>query len=116
MPPKPRWTHPVNFRSEDKEILEGALKVARNEGSNLTNIIRDALRLYVSSKLLSEGTLKLDQFVDNSKLSHFRERPLTLEEIKSWSDEEVLRLAKQIRGKQQQLQFELKKRGFYFSW
>ena len=41
---KPRWVHPLNFREQDKAIMDAAILLARREGSDLTNVIRDALK------------------------------------------------------------------------
>jgi len=41
---------------------------------------------------------------------------LTPEDLKLWTDSDVLTLAKQIRSRKQELDFELRKRGYFFQW
>jgi hypothetical protein len=48
---KPRWVHPLNFREQDKEVMDAAVFLAKREGSDLTNVIRQALKEYTESKL-----------------------------------------------------------------
>ncbi|HXQ93377.1 MAG TPA: hypothetical protein VN739_10265 [Nitrososphaerales archaeon] len=111
---KPRWVHPLNFREEDKAVLDAAVLVAKNEGSNLTNVIRDALRVYTDQKLQGDVNQKLDKFV-NESYPHYR-KMLTPEELSEWADADILDFARLIRARKQEIEFELKKRGYYFQW
>jgi len=111
---KPRWVHPLNFRAEDKGVLDAAIQVAKKEDRSLTNVIRDALRAYTDAKLQGDANEKLDRFVDEP-CPQFR-RQLSPEELKSWIDAEVLDTAKLVRARKQELEFELRKRGYYFRW
>ena len=112
---KPRWVHPLNFREQDKAILDASVLIARREGSDLTNVIRDALREYTTSKLKNDQRQKLDIFISDVGLASYK-RLLIPEELKAWSDAEVLDLAKLIRARKQELELELVRRGYYFRW
>jgi hypothetical protein len=61
---KPRYVFPLNFRSEDLEILNAAVQIAKDEASDLTAIMREALRQYTKSKLKSVN-IKMDAFLDH---------------------------------------------------
>jgi hypothetical protein len=111
---KPRWVHPLNFRAEDKDVLDAAVLVAKKEDSNLTNVIRDALRAYTTEKLQGDSNQKLDEFV-NGSYPHYR-KMLTPKELRSWIYEDVLDFARIIRARKQEIEFELRKRGYYFRW
>jgi len=111
---KPRWVHPLNFREEDKAVLDAAVLVAKNEGSNLTNVIRDALKIYTTAKLQGDGYHKLDKYV-NDPFLYYR-KMLTPEELREWIDTDVLDIARLIRSRKQEIEFELRKRGYYFKW
>jgi hypothetical protein len=112
---KPRWVHPLNFREQDKAVLEASILLARREGSDLTNVIRDALKEYTAEKLREDPSQKLDSFISDIGLSSFK-KLLTPDELKVWRDAEVLDLAKLVRARKQELEMELAKRGYYFRW
>jgi hypothetical protein len=111
---KPRWVHPLNFRAEDKAVLDAAVLVAKKEGSNLTNVIRDALKMYMVAKLQGDGYQKLDKFV-NESYPHYG-KMLTPEDLREWIDTDVLDIARLIRARKQEIESELRKRGYYFQW
>jgi len=111
---KPRWVHPLNFRAEDKVVLDAAVLIAKTEGSNLTNVIRDALKVYTAMKLQREVNQKLDRFV-NESYPQYR-KILTPEELSKWIDSDVLDIARLIRARKQEIEFELRRRGYYFQW
>jgi hypothetical protein len=112
---KARWVHPLNFREQDKAVLEASILLARREGSDLTNVIRDALKAYTATKLREDPSQKLDSFISDIGLSSF-EKLLTPDELKVWHDVEVLDLAKTVRARKQELELELTKRGYHFRW
>jgi hypothetical protein len=118
MPPKARWCHPVNFRSEDGDLLAKAIEIAKHDQTTLTEMIRTAMRNYVQSKALPEGTPRLDSFFVESSVAFalLEEKLLGIQEVQKFSDEELLRLSKRTRARQQTLEAELRKRGFYFRW
>jgi hypothetical protein len=66
---KPRWVHPLNFREQDKTIMDAAILLAQREGSDLTNVIRDALKMYTAAKLQDQVVIlpKVDQRGANHK-------------------------------------------------
>ena len=111
---KPRWVHPLNFREQDKAILDASVLIARREGSDLTNVIRDALREYTTAKLQGESQ-KLDVFMRDLEVTSLK-KLLIPEELKVWPDSDVLDLAKLVRSRKQELEFELRKRGYFFPW
>jgi len=118
LPPKPRWTVPLNFRTQDGDLLARALEIAKREQSTLTEVLRIALRRYVSSigATPAEGILKLDSFVEVSKTAPFEEKLLTREDVRGFTDEELLCLARQSRARKQSLEMELRRRKFFFQW
>jgi len=115
--PQPRWTIPVNFRAQDKLILDGALNIAREEGTDITKICRTALAEFVRKRAGLEGMKKIDEFLDNSvMLNPIHNRMLTPQELGNWSDNDLLEVARSVRARQEELNAELRKRGFYFRW
>src|SRR5437899_2040749 len=88
---KPRWVHLLNFREEDKAMLDAAIVLARRDGSDLTHVIRDALKEYTAAKLRGEAGQKLDSFIDGvgSSSSSFK-KLLSPKELKGWSDVEII--------------------------
>ena len=116
---KPRWVVPLNFRWEDKPLLDNAIFLAKKEECKITDIMREALVEYTRRKLnLCEAgvTHKIDEFVvPNSKVEVFA-NILTRDELKTWQDNDVLMFAKMIRARKQELEAEIRRRGFYLSW
>lgn len=114
---KPRFVHPLNFRLEDKPILDQAIEIAKREGTNLTEVVRIALAEY-TSRIGTKSTAKMDEFLKDSSYRAFPEfsRILKPEELGTWTDAEVLMLAKMTRSRKQELHMELRRRGFYFEW
>jgi hypothetical protein len=74
---KPRWVHPLNFREQDKEIMDAAVLLARREGSDLTTVIREALKMYTTSKLREDASQKLDSFIRDVGLSSIKKLPIS---------------------------------------
>ncbi|MDA4129205.1 MAG: hypothetical protein OK457_00390, partial [Thaumarchaeota archaeon] len=89
---KPRWVHPLNFREQDKEIMDAAILLARREGSDLTNLIREALKEY-TTKFQYEKGQKLDQFICDLGLTSPVNKVLTRDELKVWLDPDLINLA-----------------------
>jgi len=117
MVPQPRWTVPVNIRSQDKQILDMALKIAESDRTDLTTVFRRALTEYVRTRLgtpAESRSTRIDEYVDSSFRLH--SKLLTPEDLKRWTDSDVLTLAKQIRSRKQELDFELRRRDYYFQW
>lgn len=78
----------------------------------MTNVIREALREYTTVKLHGHTDEKLDKFINHAEFKKL----ITPEEFKAWTDVEVLEMAKLIRARQQELESELRRRGYYFRW
>jgi len=115
--PQPRWTIPVNIRQKDKPVLDAALAIAKADGTDLTSVFRIALAEYVSArhgKPGDSGSEKVDEYFDSS--SRITSKLLTPAELRQWTDSDVLTLAKRIRSRKQELEFELRRRGYYFRW
>ena len=115
---KPRWVHPLNFREQDKQLLDESLGIAQREHTDLTNLIRKALLEYVA--LHSEKTVpRLDEFIKDPT---FKALPpitklLTPKELGEWSDDTLLLVARYLRSRRMELDCELKRRGFLeFRW
>jgi hypothetical protein len=113
---KPRWVHPLNFREEDKETLDAALQIAKSDGSSLTDVIRIALKEYAGSRLRgNQDTIKMDDFLRSTVNPQYLEI-LTPTVLKEWTDNEVLTFAKLVRARRQEIEHELRKRGYFFEW
>ncbi|HXQ92644.1 MAG TPA: hypothetical protein VN739_06530 [Nitrososphaerales archaeon] len=78
---KPRYVFPLNFRSEDLELLNAAVKIAKDETSDLTTVMREALLQYTKSKLKS-GNIKMDEFLDHAKVDDVFRNMLSPTELK----------------------------------
>ncbi len=110
---KPRWVHPLNFREQDKQLLDASLDIAQRERMDLTNLIRRALSEYItlhSEKLFA----KLDEYI---RFPSFKALPpitklLTPKELGEWSDETLLLVARYLRSRRMELDCELRRRGF----
>ena len=115
---KPRWVHPLNFREQDKQLLDACLGIAQREHTDLTNLIRKALSEYAA--LHPEKTVpRLDEFIKDPSFKAFPPitRLLTPKELGEWSDDALLLVAKCIRSRRMELDCELKRRGFLeFRW
>jgi hypothetical protein len=118
---KERFVHPQSFRSEDKSILDEAVALARQENSNLTQIIRDALKFYLHSKMI-KGTSerKLDEYLEDgvnpksSNLSIYRVfKPA---ELATWSDQDLVLFARLLRSRRDEVDSALRKRKYFFKW
>ena len=79
--------------------MDPAVLIARKEGSNLTNVIRDALKVYTTMKLHGEIDQKLDEFVNES--DHHYRKMLAPEELREWIDSDILDIARLIRAMKQ---------------
>jgi len=112
---KPRYVFPLNFRSEDLELLNAAVQIAKDETSDLTTVMREALRLYTKSKLKS-GNIKMDEFLDQVDVDPIFRKVLAPTELKGWVDSDLLRVANLVRGRKQEIESELKRRGFHYVW
>ena len=116
MAPQPRWTIPINMRSQDKPILDAALEIARRDGSDITTVFRTALAQFVINKSKAEGP-RIDEFLDFSEKSDgIYNRILTPAELRSWTVAGVLEAARHVRARQQELDSELRRRGYFFRW
>src|ERR1022692_2468040 len=116
MAPQPRWTVPINMRSQDKPVLDAALAIAKIEGTDITTIVRTALAEFVKTKARAEGR-KMDEFLDHSEMSNpIYNRVLTAHELRRWSESDLLDAAKVVRARREELDSELRKRGHYFRW
>jgi hypothetical protein len=114
---KARWTIPINMRLEDKPVLDAALNIAKEEGTNITKIFRRALYEFVGRKVESSGMKKMDEFLDRSSMSDpIFNRVLTPKELRNWPEVDLVSAAKQIRARKEELDSELRRRGFYFKW
>lgn len=118
--PKFRWTHPQNFRSQDKSLLDASLDIAQRERTDLTNVIRKALQEYVAHHSEKERSVsKLDEFIKDPTFKALPPitRLLTPKELGEWSDETLLLVARYLRSRRMELDCELKRRGFLeFRW
>jgi len=116
MVPQPRWTIPINMRQQDKPVLDAALIIAKSEGSDITTVFRSALAEFVRMRALPNER-KMDEFLEDRTMSNqVYNRVLTPHELESWSEARLLDAAKLIRSRKDELNAELRKRGFFFKW
>ena len=93
---KARWVHPLNFREEDRPVLDLLEVIAKKEESDLTNVIRKALREFTQRECAKPPSSSMDDFIRDPgfkalpPFSHI----LRPEELKSWTNEEILHLSK----------------------
>ena len=81
-------------------------------------MIRTALAEYVKKDHRQLGKYsKLDEFLKDSQFvsENYREI-LTPERLKQWETEELVRFAKSIRARKEELEAELRQRKYYFRW
>jgi len=88
--------------------------LAKKEELHLTVIIRHALLEYTRKKLDLDETRKIDEFVGTDSKKDFSSSILTQEELQTWEDSKVLKVAKSIRARKQEVEIELRKRGYHF--
>ncbi len=118
MAPQPTFTFPVSFRQVDEPIFDALVSIARKEGCNVTSVFRLALTEFVESKTRSDSTgRKLDEFLDKSAMSApIYNEMLTPVELRSWMESDLLHAAKLVRGRKDELDHELRRRGYVFRW
>jgi hypothetical protein len=117
MAPQPHWTIPVNFRVQDKSVLDAALNIAKIEGKDITSVFRAALLEFIERNALQTGGRRMDEFLDISEMSKpVYNRILTPQELVSWSESSLLDAAKLIRSRKDELDAELRRRGFFIKW
>jgi len=112
---KPRYTVAINFREQDRPLLDAAIQIAKDEASDLTGIMREALQQFTKLKLNS-GSIKLDEFLNFHEVDPVFRDVLSPTELKGWADNDLLHFAKTLRGRKQEIESELVKRGFHFIW
>jgi hypothetical protein len=93
--------------------------LAKKEDIHVTDVIRDALLDYTRKKLdpcEALGTHKMDEFVATNFMKDSLCDILTPKELKTWQDADVVNFAKKVRARKQELELELRRRGYYLSW
>ncbi len=111
------WTIPVNMRLEDKPVLDAALNIAKEERTDITKIFRTALSEFVGRRAGSADTRKIDEFLDKRAMSdRICNQILKPAELRNWSDENLLEIAKVVRARLEELDSELRRRGYFFRW
>src|SRR5271157_1563802 len=85
---KPRWVHPLNFREQDKQLLDASLVIVQREHTDFTNLIRKALQEYVALHSEKAGP-RLDEFIVDPTFKALPPitRLLTSKELGEWNDE-----------------------------
>ena len=107
------------MRAQDKQVLDAALSIAKNEGRDITSIFRMALAEFVKTRSSIKEGRKMDEFLD--KGSEILGSPrfdwiLTPKELKRWSDVGLINFAKVVRARKQEIDSEIRKRGYFFKW
>ena|SRR5579872_3710919 len=119
--PKSRWVFPINFREQDQQILETLTRIAREEETTLTDIVRTALKEFTACRARGNGITKMDLFLENDADFKIRNNPtyqeiLTPDRLHRWQNEELLRFSRAVRSRKFELEAELRLRGFWFRW
>jgi len=105
------------MRLVDRPLLDNAILIAKSEGLELTSIFRNALQEYVKRRLGSRGeggTRKMEEYFDSASVLH--SEILSPDKLKEWTDSELVATAKVIRARKEELESELRSRGYYFRW
>jgi hypothetical protein len=114
--PQPRFTFPVSFRQVDKPVFDALVAIAHEEKCDVTRVFRTALTEFVKTRAQGAGR-KLDEFLDDSAMAEpIYNRVLTPLELKAWKESEVLSAARLVRARKDELEMELKRRGYFFRW
>src|SRR4029077_7977614 len=96
------------------------LLLAKKEDANITALIRSALSEFAERRrgiLDQYETHKIEEFcTSHFDAKTFFSEVLTPAELKRWEDSELLTAAKKIRGRKHEIDSELRKRGYFFSW
>ena len=116
---KPRYVFPLNFRAEDKVILDEAIRISEERRVDLTSIMREALKRFTEAEGEKSISPKMDDFLGYSLrngMDPAYRKVLTPADLKVIIDSDVLRFAKLVRGRKQELEAELRRRGYHFVW
>jgi len=109
----------VNLRSQDKFILDGLVTLSQIDRCDITTAARRGLEYYIQyrkKKSGDNGTKKIDEFISEIPHRDMLSTILTPDLLKGLSDSEIMLLAKIVRARRQELDAELRKRGFYMKW
>jgi len=113
----PRYTVAINFRQQDKLLLDALRTIASDEDTNITSVFRAAIAEYVRTRAQSKEGKRLDELLNNSAASDIASnRVLSPAELRNWSDESLLGAAKVVRSRKQELDSALRSRGYFFKW
>ncbi len=123
-PVKVRFTHAINFRESDKSLLDDAIAVSKEESINFTNLARRAIAEYVGARKKRKASGengKLEDYLNGLSSGKTGSYPsidylLTPQELANWSDEDLWRLARQLKGRREEVESALRKRGFFVQW
>jgi hypothetical protein len=114
---QPRYTVAINFRNQDKLLLDALATIARDEGNNITSVFRAAIAEYLKERAQSKEGKRLDEFLNESEISSMTcDRILSPAELRNWSDRNLLDAAKLVRSRKQELDSALRSRGYFFKW
>jgi len=117
-----RATLPLNFRHVDLELLDFLEERATIEGCTITSLVRKILFEYAErekQKISSRSDLRIDRFFENSnmKCEISSSKVLTPDVLRTFTDSEIVRLAKLIRARKQEVSSEFRRRNYLlFSW
>ncbi|MFI5420242.1 MAG: hypothetical protein ACHQ1H_04685 [Nitrososphaerales archaeon] len=113
---QPHFTVPVNIRPQDRLLMDAALEIVRNENKSMTWLFRQALQEYVEKRKIGKGSLRLEEYFETLRpqATGSLEKVLSREELAKWGDQELLATAKKVKARVEELQAELKRRGFLF--
>ncbi len=112
--------HSREHQEAGQTCARPAFAIAKADGTEITTLIRTALKEYVGIR--QEGSQearskKMDDYLESSPFELvIHPKPLTREDLRQWADSDVLTAARHVRARKQELDFELRGRGYYFRW
>jgi len=84
--------------------LDSALRIAKSNGTDITNVFRIALAEFVRTRASLARGERMDEFLDSSEMSDLNyNRILTPGELRNWSENSIFHAAKTIRSRKQAL-------------
>jgi hypothetical protein len=115
---QPHYSIPVNIRPKDRPMMDAALEIAERENKQVTTIFREALAEYIQRRKQSAGSAKLEQYFgsESAQGNASLEKVLVPSQLQAWTDADLLSFARKLRGRAQELDRELRIRGFRFQW
>jgi hypothetical protein len=107
---------------ETRETWEAFKAIAKRDGyRSASDLARKIIADYVKAHLGSNDQFILTKWSDERTANDTFALPtigevLTVERRGKWSDDELVQVAKAVKGRKQELEAELKRRGYWWEW